>query len=160
MNITITDVQAFAAQIGITPETCSHLVMSYDHPDFPEGGIVGEVLDLPDPLGPDADPVFAVPLLEYLNEYEHWVGWGKVGGKEPKVYEAGIWYADDADAALGRGNTITAAILHAACAAGVEFDGLVVEQPKPAMHGHVDETDGRYLLRKNTEYTNGESRED
>jgi hypothetical protein len=54
--MTPTQLSRLAAWAGISPETHAHLIMEYDDPLFPECGIVGQVLSLPDPTDPGADP--------------------------------------------------------------------------------------------------------
>lgn len=72
----------FAEMIGITPETHRHLTMQYWEPDFPEGGIVGEVMRLPALDTPAGDDVFLAPFLRWLSAEDY----------QPKISGGTVWF--------------------------------------------------------------------
>lgn len=68
---------------------------------------------------PAGDDVFLAPLLRWLRDYyEHWTSWGQCGDDTP--CEAGIWYSESKDAAIGKAGNHTTALLRACIAAGLE----------------------------------------
>lgn len=62
-----TQLAALAALVGITVKTHPHLTMQYWEPDFPEGGMVGEVMKLPALDTPAGDDVFLAPVMRWLH---------------------------------------------------------------------------------------------
>jgi len=118
--MTPTQLSRLAAWAGISPETHAHLIMEYDDPLFPECGIVGQVLSLPDPTDPGADPrevdrVWLAPVIWRMLETEDAITVGLVKGQ----LMAMLTIAGSNPICSDTAPSATLALLHAARAAGV-----------------------------------------